>query len=63
MFIMGNKRKKVARREDKVNLKRNRSQIEAREKENNVFSFNIGSYSKNVETQLVIYNKKLEQGG
>ncbi|OJF90990.1 hypothetical protein AX762_11515 [Alkalibacterium sp. 20] len=63
MFIMKNKRKRVERKDDLVKLKRNQSQIEAQQKENNAFAFNIGSYSKNVETQLVIYDKKVEQGG
>lgn len=63
MFIMTAKRKRINRRKDRVELKRNKSRIEARTKENNAFAFNIGSYGKNIQTQCVIYNKKIEQGG
>lgn len=63
MFTMTKKRKKFDRRKDQVNLQRNKSKIEARTKENDAFSFTIGSYGKNIETQCVIYDKKVEQGG
>lgn len=63
MFIMIIQRKRVDRRKDKVELQRNKSRIEARSKENNAFAFNIGSYGKNIETQCVVYDKKIEQGG
>lgn len=63
IFIMTNKRKRVERKNDLVKLRRNQSQIESQQKENNAFAFNIGSYTKNVETQLVVYDKKVEQGG
>lgn len=62
-YIMITKRKKLDSKLDRVDLQRNKSKIEARSKENNAFAFNIGSYAKNVETQCVFYDKKLEQGG
>lgn len=62
-FTMTEKRKRVNRRKDKVELQRNRSNIEGRTKENRAFAFNIGSYGKNIATQCVIYDKKIEQGG
>lgn len=63
IYIMTAKRKRVDRRKDLVELQRNKSRIESRVQENNAFAFTIGSYGKNIETQCVIYDKKLEQGG